>query len=85
MQAVNQVDKYGDFAGNFGQSANNQYSGGPSAYPSESYGQQQVDYGQQAPPSAVRSVQAPQTLSPDHYVQPASQVPKCSACQTGIV
>lgn len=79
MKAVQQVDQYGDYAGSFGASAANTGYGGYGNGPS--YGRQ----GSGTSSPTVRSVQAPQTLTPDHYQQPVNQVPKCAACQSGIV
>jgi hypothetical protein len=83
QQAVQQVDQYGDFGGSFGQSA----ATNGAAYPNGGGGgggdYQRQNSGNTG--SAVRSVRPPQTMSSDHYQQPINQVPKCGACQSGIV
>ncbi|OQV24869.1 putative PDZ and LIM domain protein 3 [Hypsibius exemplaris] len=79
QQAVQQVDQYGDFGGSFGQSAQNPGQGS-SYQPNGGYQSQNSGGG-----SAVRSVRAPQTMGAEHYQQPTNQVPKCAACQSGIV
>ncbi|XP_055346272.1 PDZ and LIM domain protein 3-like isoform X2 [Paramacrobiotus metropolitanus] len=80
MKAVQQVEQFGDFAGSFGQSA---AQAGPTGYGGSSYGGRPG--GTSPAPGGYRPVQAPSTMSPDHYQQPVTQVPKCSACQSGIV
>ena len=83
QQAVSQMDRYGDqYGGSFGNSA------ASSGYDSTSNGQTSPSVGGQSyqySNAPIRSVQAPQTMSPEHYQQPINQVPKCAMCQSGIV
>ncbi|GAU97325.1 hypothetical protein RvY_08644 [Ramazzottius varieornatus] len=87
QQAVSQMDQYGDqYGGSFGNSANNRGQtggayGSNNGATSPSIGGQSYQYSN----VPIRSVQAPQTMSPEHYQQPINQVPKCAMCQSSIV